>query len=317
MTLDACPPPVRRPPSHRAALERELAGLPRSRLLVEQGPYAVHVAPAVAIPTVLRELARLRAEAFPGAFAPGELDLDRFDTRYLHLFVWNRAESELVGGYRLGCTDLLGARERPERLYTHELFEYDRRLVRALDPGIELGRSFVCPKYQRSFAALHLLWRGIGAFVARQRRYRHLFGALTIPSDLGPEARAFCLRFLEELRAPAGLATLVRGRVPVAGWEESRTSVAAARSLSELEQQLAVAGQGDVPPLLRHYARLGARTLDFSVDHDFGGSVDAFLVVDLAAAPRALAERYLGPEAARQMARGLMGGVPVLAGRPG
>jgi putative hemolysin len=301
MTLEACPIPARRAPHHRTALEHELTRLPRSRLLVEQGPYAVHVSPAVAIPNVLRELAHRRAEAFPEAFAPGEVDLDRFDTRYLHLFVWNRAESELVGGYRLGCTDLLGARERPERLYTHGLFDFDRRFVRALDPAIELGRSFVCPKYRRSFAALHLLWRGIGSFVARQRRYRHLFGALTLPQELGHEARACCLRFLKAHRAPEELARLVRGRVPLAGWSESRGRIPAARSLDELEQQLARLGAGGVPPLLRHYSRLGARTCDFSIDPAFGGSVDAFLVVDLASAPRALTERYLGPVAARSL----------------
>lgn len=301
MTLDACPPTRSSGPS-RAALERDLHGLPRSRLLLECGPYAVHIAPSVAIPSVLRELGRLRAESFPGAFAPGAVDLDDFDSRYLHLFVWNRAESELVGGYRLGCTDLLGARERPERLYTHGLFDYDRRLVRALDPAIELGRSFVCARYRRSFAALNLLWRGIGAFVARQRRYRHFFGALTVPNDLGPEARDHCLRFLGELRAPESLTTLVRGRVPIAGWRESHGAISAAKTLNELEEQLARTSSSGVPPLLRHYTRLGARTLDFSVDPDFGGSIDAFIVVDLAAAPRALAERYLGPEAARWLA---------------
>lgn len=296
MTLDACPP-LRRSPT-RATLERDLQGLPRSRLLVEFGPYAVHVAPAVAIPSLLRELGRLRAEAFPGAFARGDVDLDSFDPRYLHLFVWNRAESEVVGGYRLGCTDMLGARERPERLYTHRLFEFDARLTRALDPAIELGRSFVSPKYQRSFAALNLLWRGIGAFVARQRRYRYLFGALTLPDDLTPQGRALCLRFLAQLRAPKRLSALVHGRVLP---EDAGPSpdLPAASSLRELGDELARRKAGDVPPLLHHYVRLGARTLGFSVDRDFGGSVDALIVVDLAAVPRALAERYLGAEATR------------------
>jgi hypothetical protein len=52
-------------------------------------------------------------------------------------------------------------------------------------------------------------------------------------------------------------------------------------------------------PLLRHYSRLGARVFDFSVDPGFGGSVDALIVVDMAAAPRAMRERYVGPGAAR------------------
>jgi putative hemolysin len=290
MTLDASPP-IRRSSPSRRALAQDLFGLPRSRQLLEHGPYSVHIAPAIAIPSILRELGHLRAEAFPGVFARGDVDLDRFDSRYLHLFVWNRAESEIVGGYRLGCVDMLGAREHPERLYTHGQFDYDARFLRALDLAIELGRSFVAPKYRKSFAALHLLWRGIGAFVTRERRYRYLFGALTIPRELPPEARDACLGFLHQLHAPESLSALVRGRTAP---ELQACAAQVATTLSELEQQLAARGCA-VPPLLRHYARLGARTLALGVDLDFGGSVDALVLLDLAAVSRPLADRYLSP----------------------
>jgi len=46
--------------------------------------------------------------------------------------------------------------------------------------------------------------------------------------------------------------------------------------------------------LLRHYVRLGARTLDLSVDPAFGGAVDGLILVDLASAPERVVERYLG-----------------------
>ena len=37
-------------------------------------------------------------------------------------------------------------------------------------PGLELGRSFVRAEYQKSYAALLLLWKGIGQYVARNPR---------------------------------------------------------------------------------------------------------------------------------------------------
>lgn len=294
-TLQLVPPPSR----EAVALRREIEALPRTTRLVASGPFRVHVAPSIAIPRTLRELGRLRAAAFPGAFGPEELDLDAHDVRYLHLFLWDDEAGEIAGAYRLGATDLLGAIAHPERLYTHELFDFDARLLRRLDPALELGRSFVSPAYRRSTSALHLLWRGIGAFIARHPRYRTLFGALTIPHDLTPEARDFCLAFLQALEVPEPMAGLARGRVPVEGWAGRRAFVAAATTLDELERQLESAGGAGVPPLLRHYARLGARAFDFSVDPSFGGSVDALIVVDLAAAPAALRERYLGPPRAK------------------
>lgn len=290
-----------RPSAHE--LEGELDALGPASLLVESNAFRVYMAEARAIPRTLVELGRLRAEAFPGAFAPGDVDLDEFDASYRHLWVWNTEEREIVGGYRLGCSDVLAAARHPERLYTHQLFEYDPRLLRELDPALELGRSFVTPAYQRSYAALNLLWRGIGVFLARNRRYRYVFGALTIPHDLSPGARDCCLAFLDELAVPERWAGLARGRVSVDGWDRESGAIAPAASLDELEEQLARVDSRGVPPLLRHYTRLGARTFDFSQDPSFGGSVDALIVVDLAAAPPAILARFLGPEAAAAFAR--------------
>jgi hypothetical protein len=58
-------------------------------------------------------------------------------------------------------------------------------------------------------------------------------------------------------------------------------------------------GKG-IPVLLRQYLRLGARVLGFSVDPDFGGVLDALMMVDLASVDRSMLTRYLGREGAAQ-----------------
>ena len=63
----------------------------------------VYIARAAEIPSVLTEIGRLREITFRAA---GEgtgkaLDLDRYDSHYLHLFVWNEHAKEVVGAYRL------------------------------------------------------------------------------------------------------------------------------------------------------------------------------------------------------------------------
>ena len=52
-------------------------------------------------------------------------------------------------------------------------------------------------------------------------------------------------------------------------------------------------GKG-VPVLLRHYLKLGARAIGFSIDPAFGNAIDALMVVDLQAVPAAALKRYLG-----------------------
>lgn len=92
-------------------------------------------------------------------------DLERFDSHYLHLMVWNRQRRELVGSYRLGRTDQILAERGVAGLYTHELFEYQRGMLEKLGPALEMGRSFIRAEYQRSFTPLLLLWKGIGKFL--------------------------------------------------------------------------------------------------------------------------------------------------------
>lgn len=49
-----------------------------------------------------------------------------------------------------------------------------------LGPAVELGRSFVLPDYQKNYASLLVLWKGIMRFVVRRPEAPVLFGAVSI-----------------------------------------------------------------------------------------------------------------------------------------
>jgi len=90
-----------------SVLRGEITALSPEHLLLESGEYAMFFAQHHQIPTVLREIGRLREITFRGV---GEgkgkaRDLDRFDEYYTHLFVWNKKTEEVVGAYRLGKTE--------------------------------------------------------------------------------------------------------------------------------------------------------------------------------------------------------------------
>src|SRR5690606_21062494 len=163
-------------------LERDILRLPAEQLLVEASGHQVWLAHAPQIPNVLTEIGRLREMTFRlvGEGTGRSLDLDRHDRDYLHLFVWHPVDRDIVGAYRLGPTDRLFEKGGLPALYTSTLFDLDRRFVQHVTPGLELGRSFVQAKYQRSYMPLLLLWRGIGTFVARNPQYARLFGPVSI-----------------------------------------------------------------------------------------------------------------------------------------
>lgn len=285
--------------SSSSAIAAEVAQLPGEQCLAASGALRACWATSEQIPCTLREIGRLREAAF-GAAGEGtgrSVDLDVFDGRYQHLFVWDEERRLVVGAYRFGRTDEILSRHGVDGLYTRTLFHYDDRLFRELPPALELGRSFVRAEYQRSPFALLLLWKGIGRFVVRHPQYRVLFGAVSISRRYDDGTRARLMAFLEHNHRSV-LAPFVRplnARTPAIPVHESvpRTVDEADRLIAALEAD----GKG-MPVLLRQYLKLNARLIGFNLDPTFGDALDALMMVDLASVERGILCRYMGAEGA-------------------
>jgi putative hemolysin len=309
-TVRAFPPhlPSFRKPAHivaagpRNQLAAEVARLSEERKLCESGDLAVYLAPAGELPSVLREIGRLREVAFrqAGEGTGRPIDLDRFDNYYRHLFAWNHAREEVVGAYRLGITPEILPKYGVAGLYTSTLFRYRRNLFDRVGPAVELGRSFVRVEYQKQYAPLLLLWRGIGQFVARRPECATLFGGVSISSRYHAVSRYLLVRFLEARRANE-LAGMVAPRRPYrpgprmvrqAGGMPVPDDV---DDLSKLIADLESDGKG-VPILVKQYLKTGGRLLACNVDRHFADALDALIVVDLRSAPAPLLEKYLGKQ---------------------
>jgi len=252
---------------------------------------------AAQAPKLLHEIGLARERTFRavGEGTGRDLDLDAFDARYRHLCVWDERAQRLAGAYRMIEVDSSSA---ASTLYTSTLFEYGRPLVAALSPGLELGRAFVVPEYQKQYAPLMLLWSGIGRYAARHARVDRLFGAVSIPATYSAAARDAIVASLSRHAVEPRLARFVAPKHPIAEPRLEPHAVADLRSLNETIVALDREGKG-LPVLLRQYLKLNARALAFSVDPAFGHVVDALMVVDLARAPEQMLHRYMGRDDAR------------------
>jgi len=266
-------------PVDPALLAGDVASLPLDRKLGENGGLSVWLAASDELPHVLREIGRLREIAFRGA---GEgsghsRDLDRFDPHYLHLFLWNADAREVAGAYRLAATADVLPKLGPSGLYTSTLFRYRGEFFERIGPAIELGRSFVTPKYQKQFSPLLLLWKGITRYAASRPECGTLFGAASISNAYLPESRDLMVGMLQRRRA-CELTPLVSGRNPyrVPAFHGPADPDQLSKLLSDLEPD----GKG-VPILLKQYLKAGARVVAFNVDPAFANSLDALVLVDL------------------------------------
>ena len=127
-------------PCPKRRLQEEIHSLPLDHQLIPQGPIGVYCVDTGLAPRMVREIGRLREITFRevGEGTGQPIDLDRFDTHYRHLFLWNDDRAELAGTYRLGLTDRILAAHGPDGLYTTTLFHFKPALLEELTPAIKL-----------------------------------------------------------------------------------------------------------------------------------------------------------------------------------
>ena len=294
-----------------ANLVLEIAQLPANRCLAENSDFAVYLGQANEIPNLLLEVGRLREVTFRGV---GEgtgkaRDLDSFDEYYWHILLWSKAKQELVGAYRAGNTAEIIPSRGIDGLYTSTLFRYESRLFEKLGPALELGRSFVRPEYQRQYAPLLLLWKGIARLVAMHPEVPVLFGAVSISNDYNKASREMIYRFFESRMAKDELATYIEPRRKfkpglLRNWD-CRAMCRSLHDLEELSQPITDVesdGKG-LPILLKQYAKIGGKLLGFNVDRKFSDVLDGLVLVDLRQTDTAVLERYRGKSAVAEFRR--------------
>ena len=292
-------------PADERSLAEEVAALPASCELARGDEFAVFCATSTQIPRLLSAIGERREEAFQrvGEGTGKGSDLDRFDRHYHHLFLWHKSDRRLAGAYRLAITTDVIREFGVRGLYTSTLFRFGRGFMERLGPAVELGRSFICPEYQRSYAGLLLLWKGITRFVLRRPEAAVLFGAVSISREYQEASRGLIATYLTD-RASHELARMVRPRIQyrdsVAGKRDLKKLAAMAASIEDLSLSIADIeedGKG-VPVLIRQYLKAGGKLIAFNVDASFSHSVDALILTDLRTAPVSMLERCMGRAAA-------------------
>ncbi len=256
---------------------------------------------------VMHEIGRLRELTFRqvGEGTGKRRDLDRYDRDYRHLILWDEQELEIAGAYRLGEVKRIQAQDSSRGIYSEELFAYDKdKMLPFFEQGIELGRSFVSPRYwgRRS---LDYLWYGIGAYLQRYPEVRYLFGPVSLSNSYPEFAKALIVSYYrhyfadEQQLASARVPFVVDGELKQQVWQ-TLTGEDAEEDFAALREQLTHMNV-TVPTLYKQYADVcekgGVRFIDFNIDADFGHCIDGLVMVDLQQLKASKRKRYLGAAA--------------------
>jgi putative hemolysin len=278
----------------------EIEALPTEQNVEQNRDFAVYAASAYQIPNALSEIGRLRELSFRevGEGTGKAIDLDRYDSYYTHLILWSRRKQEIAGAYRLANTAEVLTRRGIRGLYTSSLFAYDLKIFDEMGPALELGRSFVRTEYQKQYAPLLMLWKGIARYVALHPETPILFGAVSMSSQYTQASRELLVRFFES-HSPDPLAKFVRPkrsfrpRRKLREWELSAVRhLLDVDELSESISQIEKDGKG-IPILLKQYLKVGGTILAFNVDRAFSNVLDGLIMVDLRKTDPSRLETYM------------------------
>ncbi len=194
-------------PIDRALLRNELNKETLVRT-TNNGKNLIYIIDCFNAPNTLQEIGRLRELTFrtAGGGTGKSCDLDEFDISekpYKQLIVWNPEDEEIVGGYRYILTHEARQADGNYHLATTEIYQYSDLIKNTYFlKTIELGRSFVQPKYQPSvdnrkgLFSLDNLWDGLGALLILHPDMEYYFGKVTMYTHFNRQARDLILAFM-------------------------------------------------------------------------------------------------------------------------
>lgn len=287
-------------PEDRRILRRELK---QSQMLGEtKDGKQIYLFDSFRDSAVMKELGRLREISFRkvGEGSGEKRDLDKYDHYYRHIILWDEEELEIVGAYRIAEANRIIENEGLKALYCSSLFSLSEGLTPKLEQGIELGRSFVQPKYWGK-RSLDYLWFGIGAYLRHHPKVRYMFGPVSLSNSYPQAAKDLIVHFYSHYYSSAH--PLARANAPYVlnpSEKQQMYELFAGDNLQEdfliLREQLDHLGV-TVPTLYKQYTELcepgGIEFLDFSVDADFGYCIDGLILVDIDKVKARKRERYI------------------------
>ncbi|MEI8237420.1 MAG: lysophospholipid acyltransferase family protein [Methylococcaceae bacterium] len=249
---------------------------------------------------VMREIARLRELTFRTVEEGTglSLDMDRFDVYYRQIVLWDDNDLEIVGAYRLGEGNKIMQTHGVEGFYTNTLFELQGDFVDLLPNSIELGRSFVQPRYWGQHS-LDYLWYGIGAYLRERPDIKYLFGPVSISNAYPDPAKDLIIRFYQQQfgqNSPHAKARTPYVISDERGFGLNDFTHDYSSSYKILNSELKKLGV-KVPTLYKQYSELciegGCHFIDFNVDADFNDCIDGLIMVEIDKITPKKKQRYI------------------------
>ena len=273
----------------------------------------IYIVTAHNAPNTMREIGRLREEAFrtAGGGTGLECDIDEFDTCdncYKQLIVWNPEDEEIIGGYRYLCGEDWEIRaDGQPHLATSHMFHFSEKFLREYkDQTVELGRSFVSLGYQssekgaKSIFALDNLWDGLGALPVVNPKLNYYFGKMTMYPSYPRRGRDMILYFIKlYYNDEEGLVSAMKplkNDTPDEEFEHLFSGKDFQKDYRTLNREIRKSGI-KIPPLVNSYMCLSPTMKFFgtAINDEFGDVEETGILIKIDEMREQVIQRYIEP----------------------
>lgn len=270
-------------------------------LLFKNNNYGCFFSTASEIPNILREIGRLREITFRaiGEGTNQEIDLDRYDVHYHHLFLWDYDTDQIVGAYRMALGKEVYEQFGISGFYINELFNFEPEIHPFFKKCIEMGRAFVIEEYQLKPMPLFLLWRGIVHVTLRNPEQKYIIGGVSISDKFSDFSKSLMIEFMKSHYYDPYVAQFVRAKneFKIKLKDEDRDfffDEAEAdlnkfdKLIDELEPNML-----RLPVLIKKYIKQNARLIGFNVDPKFNDAIDGLMYIRISDLPESTVKPVL------------------------
>lgn len=292
---------------------KEIIGLREKEdsLLFKNNNYECYFSKAQEIPNILREIGRMREITFReiGEGTNLEIDLDRYDVHYHHLFLWDDANQKIVGAYRMALGKEVYEQYGVDGFYLNELFHIEPELYPLLKSCIEMGRAFVVPEYQQKPMPLFLLWRGIVYVTLRNPEQKYIIGGVSISNQFSEFSKSLMIEFMKSHYYDPYIAQYVRPKnefkIKLKDADKEFFFDEAESDLNKLDKLIDELEPNllRIPVLIKKYIKQNAKLIGFNVDPKFNDAIDGLMYIRISDLPESTVKPVLEEIQAELMKR--------------
>ncbi|MDW5290843.1 lysophospholipid acyltransferase family protein [Formosa sp. PL04] len=261
--------------------------------LLQSKNYEVFLAASKDMPNILREIGRLREITFReiGEGTNESIDLDKFDSYYHHMFLWDDDQKVIAGAYRMGLGSQIFKKYGIDGFYLQDLFRFEPELHKMMSESIEMGRAFIIKEFQQKPMPLFLLWRGIVHTTLRFPEHKYLIGGVSISNQFSNFSKSLMIEFMKSHYYDPYVAQYVHPKkefkVKLTDADKDFVFDATEADLNKFDKIIDEVEPGNLrlPVLLKKYIKQNARLVAFNVDPLFNNAVDGLMYIKIADLP--------------------------------